>query len=262
MFLSAVILTKNEEKNIKRCLKSLDFVDEIIIVDDYSSDKTIEIIKSLSIESKIRIFQRQLNNDFSSQRNYGLEKSRGRWVLFVDADEVITPALKDEMIDVFKKNQDEKVVAYYLKRRDIWWGRELYFGEVKKARIQGIIRLVKKNSGLWQGKVHEVFVLFDNKSKISRLKNYLIHYPHQSLKEFIKEINFYSDLRAKELFENGKKFSIFELVLFPVVKFFLNYFIYLGFLDGSVGFTYAFLMSFHSFLVRAKLYQYQHQNSV
>ena len=266
MKLSAIVLTKNEEENINRCLKSLDFCDEIIIVDDYSTDETISQIENIKNKIlpkldktsddklEIKIFQKKLNDDFSSQRNFAMEKARGEWILFLDADEEVSFDLKNEIKKIIEG--DNQIKAYYIKRRDFWWGRELKFGEVLKVRNQGLIRLVKKNSGLWQGKIHEKFILFSKKFKTAKLKNFINHFPHQSIKEFLKEINFYSTLRAKELLENGRKTNIFEITFFPLAKFLLNYFLYFGFLDGAAGFGYAFLMSFHSFLVRVKLYQY------
>ncbi len=265
MKLSAVVLTKNEERNIERCLKSLLFCDEIIIIDDYSSDKTIEVIKNLKLKVKnynlkLKIFKRLLNGDFSGQRNFGMEKTRGDWVLFLDADEEVSKDLKEEIkkiIDIHHSLFKEDVVAFYIKRRDWWWGRELKYGEVKKIRNKGLIRLLKKNSGKWVGKVHEKFKVQSSKLKVKVLKNYINHYPHQTLKEFISEINFYSTLKANELKTLGKKTNIFEIIFYPLGKFILNYLLYFGFLDGPSGFAYTFLMSFHSFLVRAKLYKLQ-----
>lgn len=247
--LSVVILTKNEEKNIERCLKSVVFCDEVIIVDDNSTDKTLELAKKLSKKSKI--FQRALNNDFAAQRNFGLSKATGDWVLFIDADEEVSKELQDEMVSL--RQPRRLTEAYYINRRDFFWGKELKYGETKTVREKGIIRLVKRNSGKWLGDVHEVYHTAKN---IDHLKSFINHYPHQTLKEFIEKINFYSTLRARELFNKGKSVSVMEIIFVPFFKFLYNYFLLLGFLDGPAGFTYAFMMTFHSFLVRSKLYQY------
>jgi glycosyltransferase involved in cell wall biosynthesis len=245
MKLTAVVLTKNEEKNIERCLRSLDFCDEVIIIDDYSEDKTQEVIKR--INSTYKIIKRKLSNDFAAQRNFGLNKTSNEWALFIDADEEVSKELKSEIKDL-KFNFD----AYYLRRRDYFWNQELKFGEVKKVRDSGIVRLVRKNSGTWMGDVHEVFHTAKN---TQHLKYFLNHYPHPTLKEFINDINRYSDIRAEELFNRGTGTNIFEIMFFPLGKFIYNYLFNLGFLDGPAGFTYSFMMSFHSFLVRTKLYQ-------
>lgn len=247
---SVVILTKNEEKNIEKAIKSVKFCDEIIVIDDYSEDRTIDEVykvkKFIKLKS-LKVYKRHLNGDFSAQRNFGLEKAMGEWVLFIDVDEEMTEELKKEI--PLRVAQDETPWAFHIKRRDWFWGREVKFGEI--PRWIGLIRLVRKNSGKWEGKVHEVF---KTTGKTGKLRNYIIHRPHPTIKEFLSEINFYSTLRAEELFQQGKKTNIFEIILYPLGKFIVNYFLRLGFLDGAAGFVYAFMMSFHSFLVRAKLY--------
>lgn len=257
--LSAVVLTKNEEKNIERCLKSVRFCDEIIVVDDCSKDKTIDEVYKVknSIKLKgLKVFQRCLNGDFSQQRNFAMEKARGEWILFIDGDEEISDKLQKEIVKViyhkFQIVNSKQVKAYYIKRRDFFWGREVKHGEAGSVKL---IRLVRKNSGRWEGKVHEKFKVQDSRlSEVGSFNHHLYHYPHPTVKEFLREVNFYSSLRAEELYTQGEKTNLFEIVFYPTAKFFVNYFLKLGFLDGPVGFVYAFMMSFHSFLVRAKLY--------
>lgn len=262
MKITAVVLTKNEEKNIERCLKSLDFCHEIIIIDDYSTDNTLDIVYKAC--KNIKLFKKELKGNFAEQRNFAMSKAKNDWVLFIDADEEISEELKKEIRNLesdFRRDgkrrkwDDNFTNIFYIKRRDYFWGKELRFGEVKKIRSTGLIRLVNKNSGKWQGNVHEEFVVKNKKIRVERLNSFINHYPHQTLKEFINDINYYSTLRAKELFNQGKKTSVFEIIFFPFFKFIYNYIINLGFLDGAIGFVYSFMMSFHSFLVRAKLYQ-------
>ena len=246
-------MTKNEEKNVERAIKSVGFCDEIILVDDLSSDKTIEKVKS--IKSDTQILSHDSNGDFAAQRNWAMTQAKNEWVLFLDADEEVSDQLKSEIHKIAASPTAPRndINAYYIKRRDFWWGRELRYGEVLKARNKGIIRLVKKGNGEWKGAVHEVFM---TGLSVGHFEGFLNHYPHPTLKEFIHDINIYSTLRAHELQKRGKKGSILPIFLYPTAKFILTYFIYLGFLDGAAGFAYAFLMSFHSFLVRAKHFQY------
>lgn len=246
MKISAIIITRNEESVISRCLNSVKFCDEVIVVDDYSTDKTTVLAEKFGA----KVYQRELQGDFAAQRNFGLEKAMGEWILFVDADETVTEEFKNEILVVLNASAYN---AYYIKRRELFWGRELRFGEIQKLREKGLIRLVKKGSGLWKGKVHEEF---QSSRPTGTLQNYLIHQPHESINTFLREINFYSTLRAKELYANGYKASLFSLIFFPFFKFVFTFFLKKGFLDGEAGFVYSFLMSFHSFLVRAKLYQY------
>lgn len=245
MNLTAIILSKGE-KSLEMAVESVKFCDEILIIKDSSFEGKAKI--------KQRIVNRFLAEDFSAQRNYAMKEAKGEWILFVDADEVVTQELAKEIEhEVQSTKHKASETAYYIRRRDYFWGKELKYGETRKARNSGIIRLVKKNSGRWNGRVHEVFV---PAGKVGRLNSFLNHYPHQTLKELIGDINYYSTLRAKELLNNNVGINILQIIFYPLGKFVLGYFLYLGFLDGPAGFVYSFMMSFHSFLVRAKLYQY------
>lgn len=241
--ISVVILTKNEEKNIVDCIESLKGFDEILVIDDNSEDRTREIAKNLGA----KVFEHPLDNNFSNQRNFGLEKAKGEWVLFVDADERITSDLKKEIV-LHATNPGNPYAGFYLKRRDILFGKELQYGEVGNIQF---LRFAQKHAGKWEGAVHEKWRI---KGKIGQLNNYIVHYPHQTIAEFLGEINFYTTLRAQELHEKGIKTNAIEIMLYPKAKFILNFIIKRGFLDGLPGFIFAILMSFHSFLVRSKLW--------
>ena len=255
--ISVVVLTKNEEKNIVDCLESLAWCDEIIIIDDYSEDKTLEIIQNSKFKiqnynSKFKIYKRHLNGDFSTQRNFGLEKVSGDWVLFVDADERVPEALASEISNFIHSTSSgqisNKYNGFYIKRGDSMWGKELKHGETGDIWL---LRLAKKDSGKWKGKVHEEWKI---KGRIDALKNHLDHYPHPTISEFLSDINFYTNLKANELFEKGVRSDFISILLYPTAKFLSNYFLKLGFLDGLHGLVFAIMMSFHSFLVRGKLW--------
>ena len=239
--ISAVVLTKNEEKNIVDCLESLFWCDEIIVVDDNSEDRTLEISRKFDA----KVFIRNLNGNFSQQRNFGLSKAIGDWVLFIDIDERVSENLKEEIKAVIKSS---KINGYAIKRSDTMWGKVLKHGETGSIWL---MRLARKGSGRWIGKVHEEWKI---KGRIDTLKNHLDHYPHPTISEFLSDINYYTDLRAKELFEKGVKSNFISIIIYPAAKFLNNYFFKLGFLDGIQGLVFAIMMSFHSFLVRGKLW--------
>jgi len=239
--ISAIVLTRNEEKNVGGCLKGLKWCDEIVVIDDYSEDGTGEIAKKLGA----KVFKRHLNNDFAAQRNFGLEKAEGNWVLFVDADERVSPELAEEIKKTIKKTDFD---GFYLKRQDWFGGRWLKHGETANVRL---LRLARKGSGKWKRKVHEVWEI---KGKISELENPFLHYPHPTISDFLKQINFHSTLHAEALRDEKVRPSLFQLIANPLGKFIQNYIFKLGFLDGMPGFIVAMMMSFHSFLSRAKLY--------
>lgn len=241
--ISAVILSKNEERNIIDCIESVSFCDEIIVIDDNSEDRTEDIAK----KAGATVYTHSLEDNFSKQRNFGLEKATGEWVLFVDADERVPKALQNEII--YKLSKKDGVDGFYLKRDDYFKGKKLRFGETAHVTL---VRLARKDSGLWKGNVHEVW---DVKGKTEMLETPLDHFPHQSIDEFLREINFYTDIQAKELFQKKVNVYWYDIIAYPKAKFIQNYFLRLGFRDGTEGMIMAFMMSFHSFLVRGKLWQ-------
>jgi len=146
---TAVVLTKNEEKNISRCLSSLSWCSDIVVIDDFSTDKTLEIVKKYNA----RVYVHALQKDFSAQRNFGLEKAKNDWVLFIDADEEISLSLQYEITNLLSQ-QFNPETGFYVKRVDEMWGRKLLHGEVGNCFL---LRLAKKDAGKWVGKVHEVW---------------------------------------------------------------------------------------------------------
>ena len=168
-------------------------------------------------------------------------------MLFIDADERVSSALWYEIMATINTPFDN-YSGFYLKRRDVMWGKELRHGETGNIKL---LRLARKDAGKWQGRVHEVWKI---KGKTATLNNPLSHFPHQSVAEFLREINHYTDIRANELFE--KKIAVYwwEILLYPKAKFLFNYIFRGGFLDGLQGLVFALMMSFHSFLVRSKLW--------
>lgn len=244
--ITAIILTKNEEGKIEKCLKSLLWCSEIIIVDDYSTDHTLEIAKKYTQ----KIYKRKLNRDYSSQRNYALDQAKGDWVLFVDADEWVGTGLKNEIQNEIKNNK--KVSGYYFKRSDYFLGRWLRYGETSDVRL---LRLAGKKSGRWTGKVHEVWEI---KGETRQFSNPLFHYSHESILKFLTSINRYSDIISHEKVKNGTKVNLSDVILYPGGKFIQNYILKKGYRDGMPGLVIAVMMSFHSFLVRSKIYILTH----
>ena len=170
------------------------------------------------------------------------------WVFFVDADEIVSKELADEIYRQISQFLTP-VHGYFIPRRDYLWGKSFRFGEVGTIKL---LRLGRKDKGQWIGQVHEKWKIIGS---VGTFKNPLEHYPHQSIREFLSEINYYSTLRARELHKRNKAVSRLEIFFYPLGKFILNYFFKLGFLDGVPGIMVCLMMSFHSFLVRGKLWQ-------
>lgn len=241
MKLSAIILSKGEPST-QQAIESVDFADEILVILDSNVESKLKYGK------RVVVMRHELAGDFSQQRNFAATQAKGDWLLYLDSDEVLTKELQEEIQNV--SNNNSPTSCLFLKRREFFWGKELRFGEIRDARETGLVRLVKKNSGNWQGRVHEKFV---SEHKPSSLKGYIDHFPHPTVSEFLLSVNEYSSARAKELKNNNDLFSVTKMIFYPLGKFLYTYFVKLGFLDGAAGFVYSFMMSFHSFLVRAKL---------
>lgn len=249
MTISAIILAKNASVSLERCINSLLWCNEIIVIDDESIDKTATIAKKLGA----KVISHPLEKDFSKQRNFALQQARFEWVFFVDADEVVSDHLKKE-VQVGIKGKSH-VKGFAICRQDSLWGKKLAYGEWGK---QWLVRLGRKDAGNWQGKVHETWHIH---GKIEKLQAVLEHYPHQTISDFLREINFYTTLRAQELYDQHVSVTWVDIILYPKAKFILNYILRAGFLDGIRGLIIALLMSFHSFLVRGKLWQLHQKKS-
>ncbi|OGM16577.1 hypothetical protein A2V55_00060 [Candidatus Woesebacteria bacterium RBG_19FT_COMBO_37_29] len=244
--LSAIILTKNEEVNIEDCIKSLSFCDEIIVIDDNSSDGTINLARRMNAV----VYPRELNDDYSAQRNFGLEKANYSWCLFVDADERVSPELKNEILNV-TRFKNTNIMGYFIRRKDFIWGKRIDHGEPGNITL---LRLARKGAGKWKRIVHEYW---DVLGKTETLKSWLYHYPHTTLRDYLQLVNKYTTLHARANYNEHKKSSILKIIFIPKGKFIYNYLIKLGFLDGIQGLIISFMMSFHSFLSWSKLWLIQ-----
>ena len=190
-----------------------------------------------------------MDENFASQRNFGLSKVNSRWVLFLDADEEVGPALRSEILSTISR--EGSCVGFCIKRVDFIFGREIRFGELKDAMF---LRLARKTAGKWIREVHEQWEIV---GRVGTLKEKLFHYPHQTLREFIGHVNFMSTIHAKSNFIEGKRSSIFKIIFWPIGKFINGWIFKLGFLDGEEGFIISLIMSFHSFLAWSKLLRWQ-----
>lgn len=251
--ISLLLLTKNESENLKKNFNWLDecrTINEIIVVDDNSTDDTIEITKKLASKKRsVQIFNRGLEDDFSSQRNFAISKTTNDLVLWLDADEYPSKKLIRYLNHIDKHQYNN----YSFKRHDIFLKHTLNHGETAYLKFT---RLFNKNFGKFEGQVHENWI------SVKQLKDtnlVIFHNSHKTLKSFIEKIDFYSTIRSKELFNQKISTNIFEIIFFPVGKFIQNYFFRLGFLDGTPGIVMALCLSFHVFLNKSKLWHLSQQ---
>ena len=253
--ITILLLTKNESGNIKKLwgwVGECPNINQIVVIDDFSTDDTIAQINKLKTKKlRIDIFQRHLNNNFSAQRQFALTKARNNLIFWLDADEKPSP----ELIQFINKNQLLEKVIYSFPRQDNFLGHVLHHGETAN---QTFLRLFDKRFGKFKGNVHEIW----QTKQVTKNSPYLIlHFSHHNLTSFFTKINFYSNIRAQELYQAGQKTNVFQFVSYPLAKFIKGYLLQLGFLDSTPGIILALGMSFHSFLVRTKLWQLQSQSS-
>ena len=247
--ISAVVLVHNDEKTLPSTLSSLAWCNEIIVINDSSTDGSPELAK----KSGAKVFDRPLEADFAAQRNFGLSKARGDWVFFVDSDETVPVALRDEILITLNNTTSS---GFMLKREDILFGRRMKYGETADVRL---LRLAKKNAGKWVRPVHEVWEI---EGEVGQMSNPIEHTPHETISEFLTEINRYTTMNANYLYLQNIQEPVINIVLFPVAKFFKNYIVLKGYKDSTQGMILAIMMSFHSFLTRSKLFLLWHKQTV
>ena len=241
--ITALLITFNEEEFIRDYISSMDFVDELIIVDSFSTDKTSDIIKEFP---HVKLYQRKFD-DFSSQKNYAIEKALNDWIIFFDADEVITKSLKAEIIKTVSNETEE--VAYWIYRTTIYMGKEIRYSGLQNDKV---IRLFRKEFCRYNGKlVHEEI---EAKGNVGFLKNKMKHYSYKGIDSIIAKRNKYAQLQAETLFKKGKKPNAFHFLVKPAFRFFKHFVLKRGFLDGFQGFMISFVYSYTVFMRYVKLW--------
>jgi glycosyltransferase involved in cell wall biosynthesis len=231
--ISGLIITFNEDQNIQEVLECFDLCDEIIVVDSFSTDKTIEFARE---NPKVKIFQNKFE-DFTKQRNFALEKASNDWILFLDGDERITPELKAEILAELQKPLKKE--AYYFYRKFFFAGKPINYSGTQTDKN---FRLFRKSKCKYiaDKKVHETLIV---KGEIGVLKNKLFHYSVEDYTSYHRKMTHYGTLKGQELFHKKKKFSVFTQVSKTIFKFVKTYFLRLGILDGREGFQLSILQS-------------------
>lgn len=224
--ISAFIITKNEEKNIEDCLKSLHWVDEIVVVDDFSEDNIETICKRYGVK-----FFRNKFTGFKDQKKYAMELTSKDWVLELDADERISDELKDAIKNI-KSEDFEKFDGFEFKRKNYFWGKWIKHGGFYPDYK---LRLYNKKRGRWTDQnIHERFIPNGETKKIN---GDIIHFQTMDLKTFFLKTIRYSYLSAEELFKSKKRARWHHFTVRPLYTFLYRYLVRLGFLDGLQGFV-------------------------
>lgn len=227
MLLTAVIITKNEEKNIRRCLESVkDVVDEIVIVDSLSIDDTEKICREYNVN-----FVKKEWMGYSEQKNYANSLASNDWILSIDADEVLSDNLKNSIAEIRKK-EFETCNVFSMNRLTNYCGKWIHHCGWYPDRK---IRIWNRNVGQWNGEIHET-IDFSDKTKENLLDGDLLHYSFATAQDYENQMFKFAKMRGQHYFQKGKKHASFYMVVSPVFNFIQHYFFQLGFLDGAAGF--------------------------
>jgi len=241
MQLSAVIITRNEESNIKRCLESVRFADEIIVVDNNSSDKTVPIAESLGAKVYTTTWK-----GFGAAKQEGVNYASGEWILSIDADEEIPEMLAKEI--QAKLASTNGCAGYYLNRKTMFLGKWInHCGWYPDY----VIRLFQKNKGEFDDAiVHEKAVV---DGAVGYLNVDMLHYSYPDLESYLNKFNRYTTLGAEEAFRKGKKAGWFDILIKPPVSFIKHYIVKQGFRDGWAGLVLSALSAMSVMVKYAKL---------
>lgn len=246
--LSVIIITFNEEDFIEGAIETASFADEIIVMDSYSTDKTSELVKNKNI-----VFIQHEFENFSQQRYIASKYATHNMILFIDADERIPDALREEIQIILKL--DEINSAYKIMFSHIFMGKKIKYGYNKtKAKI----RLFNKNKCSYDETklVHEKIIV--KEGEIGKLKNPIIHYTYRSWNHIIKKRNQYAKLQAEQLYKKGIKPNAFHFIIKPTYRFVNEYIFKAGFLNGFPGFAEAFANSYYVMTRYIKLWLLHH----
>ena len=239
--LSVIIITKNEQDNIKNCLESVKWADEIIVVDSGSTDRTEEICRKYTDKFYVKDWP-----GFGIQKQRALELASHKWVLSVDADERVTSELRDEIINKVAHNSN--ISGYLIPRLSNYLSKDIYHAGWYPDYT---LRLVKKQkSHFTEDIVHEKMVV---DGSIGKLSNHFLHYPYKDISHHLQKINTYSSLSAEKMFDNGKRVGWSMIVLKAIFGFTRAYIFRRGFLDGWPGLIVSISTGLSTYLKYLKL---------
>jgi glycosyltransferase involved in cell wall biosynthesis len=248
--LSVTVITRNEEAQIGDCLESVRWVDEIVIVDTGSTDRTLEICSKYSPQVYSHPWE-----GYAPAKNAALERATGDWILSLDADERVGTALQAEIIALQRQPLVSLAEGYAIPRRNYLWGRWLRYGSLYP---DAQIRLFKRGRGHFKARrVHESVEI---DGRVAYLQHPIEHYSYRGLGDVIQRLDRYTDLAALDLHAQGHAFRVTAMLIRPVGRFLRNYVLKQGFRDGIPGLIMAVSYAYSVFAREAKLWEMSHDS--
>ena len=232
--ITAIAITHNDENYIKQYIDSLSFANEIIFIDCQSSDKT----KAIAQENGVLVFDNDCEN-YSNQINYAISKSKNDWIVFFDINEKITTKIANAISEI---NLLDNNVAYAIKREFIFLKKTIKFGGFQSDNV---IRLFNKKHCFFEDKLKLKKIKVNG--NISKIDNQVLEYNYESFDNYNNKLSFYADLQSESLYFDKTRTKNYQFFIRPTYRFFWQYFIRLGFLDGKEGFILANIHSFSVF---------------
>lgn len=242
---TALVMTKNEEEMIVPCLERLTWADEMLVIDSGSTDRTVELAEKLGAKVLYNPFK-----GFADQTNWGLERAVGDWTVQIDADELVTPALRDSIRKTVNSNPAEDIFA--LRRDSYVLGRLMRSSSWSGERVP---RLFRKGTVTFTGAVHPDPQV--NGRPVGKLDGVLLHYTYRSTAKYFEKFELYSTLWAEKAREKGRKTGLLTASASSLWRVFHNYFIRGEFRDGRVGVAMSLLAGMHTFIRHMKLWGMQ-----
>lgn len=248
MKISVVLGVFNEEKNIKRCLESVKWADEIVIVDDGSTDGTVEIAKKYTD----KIYPHKSEGYVEPTRNFGISKAKGDWILLVDADEEIPETLATKLQEITNTTDADFV---WLPRKNIIFGKwiqnEGWWPDYN-------VRFFKKGAVTWSNKIHSKPEIEGQELHLQEREEWaIIHHNYKTVSQFLEKLDRYTTIEAEEFMHSGKKFAPSSLISSPMEEFLSRMFARKGYKDGYHGFLLSSLEAFSMQVVMAKVWEKQ-----
>lgn len=245
--ISIVVIARNEADMIRDCLRSIQWADEVIVIDTGSNDKTPEIAQEIGAKVTKLVFQ---SYDFAGWRNRGLGESSGKWIFYLDADERVTPLLKKEILEATKIN---KFSAYAFPRHNFYFGKEMHYGG---AWPDYVIRLFRKQDlKKWQGNLHEQPIF---QGQLGKFSQPILHFTHQDLTSMLEKTINWTKIESALLFEaNHPPVVWWRIIRMMLTKFWERVIKQESWRDGLEGWLNSIFEVFNTFIIYVRLWEIQ-----